>query len=199
MRITIVIVVLSVLCSGCTTDIVNQFRGQARNMRRDGSNETLRCEIPGYCSGPSASGGQFVGFGLPTQGFSLFLFYPALGTPAILATNTQPPSVDAWLIRSNAYPWSAVCTCGDPENLRILGGEQLGGRVTVRWKSNADFRIAVDLAANDAASAAIDGEFVGYTRTKFDPTAPLVGLSMLVFGEGHSAAHPKAAETDKPQ
>ncbi|MEI6781162.1 MAG: hypothetical protein WCQ21_09615 [Verrucomicrobiota bacterium] len=199
MRNTIAIAALSVLCSGCTTDIVNQFRGEARNMRRDGRSETLQCDIPGYCSGPSAAGGQFVGFGLPTQGFSIFLFYPKLAPTQSLATNTSPPSVDAWLVRSNAYPWSDASKCENPEELRLLGGERLAGRVAVRWKSNADFLIAVDLAATNGAPATIDGEFVGYTHTKFDPAAPLVGLSMLFFGEGHSSAAAKPVEANKPQ
>jgi hypothetical protein len=199
MRNTIVITVIFVLCSGCTTDIVNQFHGEARNMRRDNRSETLRCNIPAYCSGPSVAGGQFVGFDLPTQGFSLFLFYPRLAPSQSLATNTAPPSVDAWLIRSNAYTWSAAVQCGNTEELRLLGGERLGGRVAVRWKSNADFVIGVDLAATNGEPTAIDGEFVGYTHTKFDPAAPFVGLGMLFFGEGHPSATPMPLKADKPQ
>ncbi|MEI8043683.1 MAG: hypothetical protein WCL11_19900 [Verrucomicrobiota bacterium] len=168
-------------------------------MRRDHRNETLQCDIPGYCSGPSVAGGQFVGFGLPTQGFTLFVFYPSLAASENFATNTAPPLVDAWVIRTNTHAWSDARACGDPEELRLLGGERLAGRVAVRWKSNADFRIAVDLASNDAVATGIEGEFVGYTKTRFDPAAPFVGLAMLFFGEGHSTSAAKPVATDKPR
>ena len=168
-------------------------------MRGDNRNETLLCDVPAYCSGPSVAGGQFVGFDLPTQGFTLFLFYPKLATAHSLATNTAPPLVDAWLIRTNACPWSDVRRCGDPEELRLLGGERLAGRVAVMWKNNADFHIAVDLAANGAVPVGVDGEFVGYTKTRFDPAAPFVGLGMLFFGEGHSAPAARPGEGDKPR
>src|SRR5579864_1731639 len=86
------------LTSGCTTTIKNQFHGEVSNLKLDHQIETLQCEIPGYCSGPSASGGQFVGFGLPTEGFSFFLFYPKMSSNQSIATNTAPLIVDAWLI-----------------------------------------------------------------------------------------------------
>src|SRR5690242_11447708 len=125
MRIIVTIAGLCSLCCGCTTDIVNRFHGEARNMRRDHRNETLQCDIPGYCSGPSVAGGQFVGFGLPTQGFTLFVFYPRLAAFEKCVTNTAPPLVDAWVIRTNSYAWSDARTCGNPEELRLLGGERL--------------------------------------------------------------------------
>jgi len=198
MRLPISIVALSIVCSGCTTDIVNQFRGETRNVRRDARNEQLQCDIPGYCSGPSTVGGHFVGFGLPTQGFSVFLFYPKLEASESLTTNTAPPLVDAWLIRTNTYPWSDARKCTNPEEIRLLGGERLTGRIAVKWKSNADFRIGVDLAANDTVPTGIEGEFVGYTKTRFDPAAPFVGLAMLFFGEGYSTAAVKPVAADKP-
>jgi hypothetical protein len=168
-------------------------------MRRDSRSETLHCDIGGYCCGPSVAGGQFVGFSLSAQGFTLFVFYPRLSASENFATNTAPPLVDAWLIRTNSRPWSDARKCGNPEELRLLGGERLAGRVTARWRSNADFRIAVDLAANDVAQTGIEGEFVGYTKTRFDPAAPFVGLGMLFFGEGRSTPAAEPVATDRPQ
>jgi hypothetical protein len=183
------ILALVILASGCTTTIRNQFNGEASNLKLDNQTETLQCEIPGYCSGPSANGGQFVGFGLPTDGFSFFVFYPKISSNQSTVINTAPPIVDAWLVRTNGYyDWSRILKTGDPEELHLAGGERLRGQITVRWKSNADFSLHVDLTGSDTDSTALRGEFKGYTQTRFDPVAPFQGLAMLFFGEGYSSA-----------
>lgn len=178
-----IIIVLAILTSGCTTTIFNQFRGDARNIKLDGKTEEIQSEIPGYCSGPSVDGGRFVGFGLPTNGFTFFLFYPGISLSGNIVTNTEPPSVDAWLIRTNGYSdWERFVRSGDLEILRSAGGEQLTGRVTVRWNNNSDFNIVVDLSGTNNTTS-LCGEFVGYTRTKFDPWSIVAGLGMLFIGD----------------
>ncbi len=197
MRHGLAVVTLALFCAGCTTDIVNQFRGKTCNLAGDARTQTLRCNIPGYCSGPSAAGGQFVGFGLPTQGFSLFIFYPKIEPNHPFVGGTAPPMIDAWLFRSHDYPWSDARECGDLDKLRHLGGERLRGQVAVRWKSNADFSMRVDLLASNQLPVSITGEFVGYSHTKFDPSAPFVGLAKLLFGEGHSVPTPQPEQAEQ--
>jgi hypothetical protein len=189
MRHSIVIIAASaIITSGCTTTFINQFHGEARNIKLDNKTEMLQCEIPGYCSGHLVGGGQFVGFGLPTNGFSFFLFYPGIASRQSLVTNTEPPSVDAWLIRTNGYyDCYRLLKSGDPAVLRLAGGEQLSGRVAVRWRGNSDFNIVVDLAGNERDTTSLRGEFAGYTRTKFDPGSVVVGLAMVFFGDGRSS------------
>ena len=190
MRNSIVIIVVSaIITSGCTTTIFNQFHGDARNIKLDDKTEELQCDIPGYCSGPSVGGGRFVGFGLPTNGFSFFLFYPNISSRQNLVTNTEPPLVDAWLIRTNGYyDCSRLLKSGDPEVLRSAGGEQLTGRVAVRWRDNSDFNIVVDLAGSDGDTTSLSGEFAGYTRTKFDPGLVVAWLAIVFVGEGRSSS-----------
>lgn len=180
--IAIIAVMASAFVSGCTTTIINEFHGELRNVNRDGRIETIRHQIPGYCSGPSRDGGRFVGFALPTSEFSVFLFHPALATGQTLITNTGSPQVDAWLLRGRMLDWSDFVRSGDPEQLRQRGGERLEGRVAVRWKSNADFYIGVNLTADGSTS--LRGEFVGYTKTKVDPSVLWQGPAMLLFGAG---------------
>lgn len=189
MRHSIAIIIASAfIAGGCTTTIVNQFHGEANNIKGDNKTEMLQCDIPGYCYGPSVGGGEFVGFGLPTNGFSFFLFYPRSSSREGLATNTDPPSVDAWLIRTNGfYDWSRLLKSGDPQILGLAGGQRLSGRVIVRWRDNSDFNIVVDLAGNNGDATSVRGEFAGYTQSKFDPGSVLAGLGMVFFGEGHSS------------
>ena len=174
----------SVLVSGCTTTIIHEYHGEVRNIKRDEQIATIRDQIPGYCSGPSRDGGRFVGFFLPMRGFSLFVFHPALARGQTLVTNTGSQQVSAWLLRGHEFTGSDVVRSGDPEELRQHGGERLEGRVAVRWRSNADFYIGVDLAAGDVGSTSLRGEFVGYTETKADPNVLWLGPAMLLFGAG---------------
>ena len=100
-------------------------------------------------------------------------------------------------MRGRDFNWSDFTMSGDPEQLHQRGGEQLGGRVAVRWKSNADFYIGVDLAAGDVGSTSLRGEFVGYTETKFDPNVLWQGPAMLLFGAGGwSHSKPVASPED---
>jgi hypothetical protein len=191
-----IIIALVFVTSGCTTTIFNQFHGEARNIKGGDQIDILKCEIPGYCSGPSVGGGQFVGFGLPTNGFSFFLFYPRISSHECLATNTEPPSLDAWLIRTNGYyDWSRLLKSGDPQVLRSDGGERLSGQVSVRWRDNSDFNIVVDLNGSSRDGTSVRGEFTGFTRTKFDPRSVFLGLGMVFFGEGYSS---KPEQTNAP-
>jgi hypothetical protein len=198
MRKAIVITIAAAfITSGCTTTIFNQFHGEVRNIKGDNKTEMLQCEISGYCSGPSIDGGQFVGFGLPTNGFSFFLFYPRISSRESLATNTEPPSVDAWLIRTSGFDdLSRLLKSGDAQVLRSDGCERLNGRVVVRWRDNSDFNIVVDLAGSNGDATSVRGEFAGYTRTKFDPGSVIEGLGMVFFGEGR---HLSQNQQTRPQ
>jgi len=130
-----------------------------------------------------------VGFGMSSNGFALILFYPRTALHERIATNTTPPDVDAWLIRSGWYnDFSQLMQSeGDAEVLRAGGREQLSGRVVARYKNNADFNIVVDLTGNKGGATSVRGEFVGRTQTKFDPGSILAGLGMVFFGERHSS------------
>jgi len=183
-------VVVSVFVSGCATTIINEFHGEARNIKPGGQIETIRDQIPGYCSGPSRDGGRFVGFSLPTHEFSVFLFHPTLAAGQTLVTNTGSERLDVWLLRGRVLDCLKFVRSGDPEQLRQQGGERLEGRVAVRWKSNADFYIGVDLTAGDVGSTSLRGEFVGYTKTEVDPSVLWQGPAMLLFGAG-GWSHPK--------
>jgi hypothetical protein len=193
MRSSLAILLLSVLVTGCTTTSRNEFHGQLRNIKRDGQTATVRGQITGYRSGPSRAGGRFVGFSLPANEFSFFLFHPPLAPGQTLVTNAPSQQVDAWLIRRPDFNLSAFVTPDDPEQLRRHGGEQLTGRIAIRWTHNSDFYIGVDLAARDAGSTSLRGHFVGYTETEADPSVLWQGPAMLLFGaDGWSDPKPFA-------
>jgi hypothetical protein len=175
---------LSVLLSGCTTNIKNEFHGQLRNLKRDGQVATLCAEITGYRSGPSRIGGRFVGFLLPANEFSFFLFHPALAPGETLVTNIPSHQLQAWLIRGPDSNLPDFAASADPEQLRDHGGQQLTGRIAIRWASNSDFYIGVDLAAPDPGSTSVRGHFVGYLQTEADPSLLWQGPAMLLFGAG---------------
>jgi hypothetical protein len=197
MRHTIAIIALALITGGCTTEIVNQFHGEVCNIKGDNKTEALRSEVTGDCGGPAAGEGRFAAFGMPSNGFSLVLFYPRISTRERLATNTVPPAVDAWLVRSD---WYIDCSQliesqGDREVLRSVGGEQLSGRIVARYRNNGDYNVLVDLTGNNGSATSVRGEFAGYTRTKFDPRAIFFGLGMMFFGERHS---PTPEPTNSP-
>src|SRR5688572_26102714 len=123
--VAIAILILSVSVSGCTTTIRNEFHGQLHNLKRDGQTTTLRAEITGYRTGPSRIGGRFVGFLLPENEFSFFLFHPALTPGETLVTNIPSHQVDAWLIRGDDSDLPDFVASSDPEQLRHHGGERL--------------------------------------------------------------------------
>jgi len=182
-----IVAVLAIFCCGCTTTIENDFHGEARNINSDNQTVTLRCDIPGYCDGPSAQGGHFVGFEFPAEQFYLFLFYPKTVPGRSFIGSTEPPESDAWLIRGNDYDWCNFVESGELDELRRHGGQRLRGRVAVRWKDNADFNIVINLAATNGDTTSLNGEFAGYTRTKFDPGVVLAGLYMVFYGDGDSS------------
>ena len=177
--------VLSICVTGCTTDYLQDFHGQVRNLKFDQRTETVECKIPGYCSGSSVAGGQFIGFDLPAQGFSIYLFYPKVEPKQCLSTRTAPPLVDAWLIRTNRfYDCGQLARSGDQALLREAGGQKLGGTIAVQWRSEADFNFTVDLTADVGDSTAVQGKFRGYVRERFDPATLFVGLGLPIFREG---------------
>jgi len=178
----ILTIFLPILVAGCTTTIKNEFHGELRNIKRDGQTKTLRAEITGYRSGPSPSGGRFVGFFLPAIEFSFFLFHPPLAPGETLVTNAPSQHADAWLIRRGDL--SDFVVPNNPEELRQHGAEQLTGRIAVRWTSNSDFYIGVDLTAPDAHATSLRGHFVGYTRTEADPSVLWQAPAMSLFGAG---------------
>ncbi|MDB6029641.1 MAG: hypothetical protein JWM68_5864 [Verrucomicrobiales bacterium] len=90
-------------------------------------------------------------------------------------------------MQAGDFEWSDFTRSGDPEQLRQHGGQRLEGRVAVRWESNADFNIVVNLCAGDADSTSLRGEFVGHTKTKFSPSVLWLGPAMLLFGAGGAA------------
>jgi hypothetical protein len=172
------------LSTGCSTHIVQEFRGQAWNIQNDGLESSLSCRILGECSGESSSEGRFTGFYLPAPEFSVFLFHPTFVPGQTLILNTGAPNVDAWLVRGTLFDWDDFVRSGNPELLRQQGGERLEGRITLTIKSNADFRIAVDLSSKDERATHLRGEFSGYNETKVDLKELWLGPAMLIFGAG---------------
>jgi hypothetical protein len=180
------ITALAVFATGCTTNYFQEFHGEIHNADSTNQTAALRCDIYGDCEGPSVTGGRFASFdvGSPAN-FAIYLSYPT--TSSRRTFHTAPPRVDAWLVYTHGnldtdLEDSQFDDSNDVSDLRLFGGKQLTGTLTESRNDSADFNIAVDLTATNGD--AVRGEFIGYTKTKFDPGSILIGLGMLFFGEG---------------
>lgn len=188
-------VLISVLVTGCATNYIQEFHGEVRNLKQDGTTEVIHRTIGGTSSGPSRDRGRYLGFAM---GFSVFLFHPEFTPIRKFPKKTELHQVDAWLVRRGDY-WRDHFSFReglDAEQLQQLGGEKLDGQVTVRWVSNLDFNIAVDLAAREGSLTSLRGEFVGRQETEFDPKQLLIGPAMMMgFG---GASMPSGVPAGRP-
>lgn len=179
-------VLISVLCFGCTTNHIQEFRGEVRNLKHDGKSEVIYQRIGASFAGPSRDRGRYLGFGM---GFYVFLYHPELTPTRTFPTNTELHQVDVWLVRRGDYRHDSFSFREGlgVEQLQQLGGEQLQGQVAVRWKNNLDFNIAVDLAARNGGLTSLRGKFIGRQETEFDPKVLLIGPAMMMGFGGASS------------
>lgn len=202
MRLTesIMIAALAVFGGGCTTtEYIQEFHGEIRNPYGPNQTTAMHCGIYGDCDGPSVVGGHFFGFDLGTPGdVSIYLSYPQISSCRKI--ETEPRRADAWMVNSHGnldvdLEHSQLCNSGDVADLSLFGGKQLTGTIAVRWNNNSDFNITVDLIGTNGDPTIVRGEFLGYTKTKFEPRSLLFVVGMLFSGERVS---PGAYSTNLP-
>jgi hypothetical protein len=189
-HLSILLLAAICLCSGCTTTITNEFRGRVTNLNRGGEEATVNAYVGGECTGKLPGGGFLTAFAMPREKFAFYMRRASFNGNESISTNTAPGQCETWIARGNAFDygsfgWSSLEKTFPPE-----GAERLEGQVTIAWKSNADFKIRVNLVGGEGGKTALDGEFVGYSKTKFDPAGVVAGFGMLFFGEGRSKTAP---------
>ena len=190
-------VLIAALGFGCTTNHIQEFRGEVRNLKHDGKSEVIYQRIGASLSGPSRDRGRYLGFGM---GFYVFMFHPELTPTRTFATDTELHQVDVWLVRRGDYRHDSFNFREGlgAEQLRQLGGEQLEGQVAVRWKHNLDFNIAVDLAARNGGLTSLRGKFIGRQETEFDPKVLLIGPAMMMGIGGTAPPGGRPVPSTKP-
>lgn len=150
------------------------FNGKIGDLTGDGQVATINSECHGFSTGPTDDGKRFAGFDLSpynaSSEFHLYFVFPELTAGQIIVTNTESGIVDVWLFRSdNNYSNEVFVVRHDAAQLVGRGGQKLMGRVSIRWKNDADFVIGADLACATNRSIWAHGEFVGSTKTKLNP------------------------------
>jgi hypothetical protein len=162
---------------GTVQVITRKFNGKIGNLKGDGQVTTINSECRGFGRGPTDDGKYWAEFDLtpggpnqPRTEFHLYFIFPPLPAGQILVTNTESGVVDVWLFRSDEnYSNIVYVVKGNQAQLRQRGGEQMTGRVAIKWNSDSDFVIGADLALPKDKSTWARGEFVGNSETKLNP------------------------------
>jgi hypothetical protein len=170
---------------GCTQDTAGQLPGTVREATRrfsgtignfvgDGQTATINSECKGFEIGPTDDGKYYAGFDLSPNNasneFHLYCIFPSLAAGKVVVTNTESRVVDVWLFTSdNNYSNSVFVVKHDEEQMIRRGGQKMAGQVAIKWNSDADFVIGVDVVLHKKNSTWARGEFVGSTKTKLNP------------------------------
>lgn len=175
---------------GTHLHITRQFAGKIGNLKGDGQVATVNSLCRGFGSGPTDDGKRLIQFDLTPSGpntppteFHVYFVAPLLPAGQVLITNTESRIVQVWFFRSDKdYSNDVFIKQNNLEQLRQRGGEEMSGRVAVKWNSDADFVIGADLSLPTDNSVWVKGEFVGSTKTKLNPIL-YEWPAMLLFQE----------------
>ena len=162
---------------GSVQKITRQFNGKVGNGNGDGQVVAINSECRGFGRGQTDTGRYYAQFDLtpsspddPPTKFQLSFIFPASLAGQVLITNTEAHVIDVWLFKRDAnYANGFYVAKDNEEQLRQRGGEKMSGKVAVKWNSDADFVIGVDLVLPGDKSTWVRGEFVGSSKAKLNP------------------------------
>ena len=153
------------------------FKGKVGSLAGNGQVTAVNAECLGFGQGPAGSGRYWVEFDLTPSGpeeqrgqFKVLFIFPRQSTGQTIITNGAQPDVEAWLVRSDKSDLNIMLGAMDHGGKSFNGaGEQMTGRVVIRWHDDDDFVIGADLVLPKDHSTWVRGEFVGTTNTRINP------------------------------
>ena len=173
--------VLSVVLTGCQTETVQKFQGIGTNLKGDGHTETNMPMSLTYYGGVK-NGRTSTAFSLGDQRCWFLLYYPTNNLNQTLELQTESQQIYAWLVRTQLDDqkfWSVYSPSVPP----FPNSEQLHGNVAISqydWRHKNLFHISMDVIGDDGA--VIKGEFISYTKTKFDAKQLWLDPYLIIFG-----------------
>jgi hypothetical protein len=171
------------LSVGCTApqltavELTRKFNGKIGNLAGDGKVAIINSECRGFGSGQTQDGMHYAQFDLAPRTpnniatkFQVFCVFPEILRGQILVTNTEPGNLVVWLFKEDPdYSNTILIERNAQKEVLGRGGIKMAGRVAVKWNSDADFVIGVDLKCPGDEATWLQGEFVASKQRELNP------------------------------